>query len=199
MRPAHALLMIGIAISLGGCVPKNQQTVKAAPPAPRPSSPPAAKPPPEPLSVPQTNVQLPPPQPVPPEAMATTAPAVEPFPAPTPAPPRTPARTPARTGGPSPRTEPAAPPAPVETERPPISEVTPAAEFKRLQDEADNRKQEVTQLIRRIPRARLRQQQNSIDRINAFLHQADDARRRGDMRQATELAGRALVLARELK
>jgi hypothetical protein len=38
-----------------------------------------------------------------------------------------------------------------------------------------------------------------LDRIQSFLKQADDAERRGEMRQASELAQRALVLARALK
>ena len=85
-------------------------------------------------------------------------------------------------------------------ERPPISELTPPAELKRLQEEADARRQEVTQLIaQHSARTALKQQQNSVDRIDSFLKQAEEAEQRGDMRQASELAGRALVLARELK
>jgi hypothetical protein len=202
MRRAEALLIIAMAVSLGGCVFRKPQTAKAAPAAPKPAVATAPAPPPEPLSVPQTNVELPQPQPISPEALATTLPAGEP-PAPPAPPPRTPARTPARTGGTPPRVEPPAPapatPPATEAERPPISEVTPVAELKRMQEEAEGRRQEVAQLIRRIPRGRLRQQQNSVDRINSFLKQAQDAEKRGDMRQASELAGRALVLARELK
>jgi hypothetical protein len=94
---------------------------------------------------------------------------------------------------------PPAPATPAEGERPPITELTTPVEQKRLQDEAEARRQEVTELIRHIPRGRLRQQQNSVERINSFLKQAEDAELRNDMRQANELAGRALVLARELK
>lgn len=201
MRLAQSLVAIGIALSLSGCVLHKPQAAKAAPPPPKPVALPAPAPPPEPLSIPQTNVDLPPPQPVSPEALATTQPAGEPPPAPGPV--RTPPRPAPRPGGTPARTEPpatppVAPPA-AEPAHPPISEVTPAAELKRLQEEAGARRQEVTQLIRHIPRSRLREQKNTVDRINVFLKQAEDAERRGDMRQASELAGRALVLARELK
>jgi hypothetical protein len=81
-----------------------------------------------------------------------------------------------------------------------VQEVTPAAELKRFQDEAQMRKREVRQLIEPLDHRRLTRQQRSVfDRIESFLKQSDDAEQRGDMRQASELALRALVLAHELK
>jgi hypothetical protein len=200
MRRAETLLIVAMAVSFGGCVLRKPKTANATPAAPKPVAPAKPAPPPEPLSIPQTNVYLPAPQPVSPEALATTVPAGEPAPAPAP-PPKPISRPSPRPSGTPPRVEPAtpAPPTPAEPERPPISELTSPAELKRLKDEADARRQEVAELIRRIPRGRLRQQQNSVDRITAFLKQAEDAEVRNDMRQASELAGRALVLARELK
>jgi hypothetical protein len=202
MRLAETILIVAMAVGLGGCVVRKQPTAKAAPAAPKPVAAAAPAPAPEPLSIPQTNVTLPPPQPVSPEALATTLPAGEP-PPPPPAPSRNTSRPAPRPGGTPQRTEPATPapatPPAVETERPAIVEVTPKAELIRLQEEAETRRREVAELIRRIPRNRLRQQQGSVDRINTFLKQAEDAERRGDMRQASELAGRAAVLARELK
>ena len=70
--------------------------------------------------------------------------------------------------------------------------------MKRLQDEVAARGQEARNLIQQIP-ARQRQQDARVRRIETFLKQAADAERRGDVRQASELAGRALVLARELR
>jgi hypothetical protein len=85
-------------------------------------------------------------------------------------------------------------------ERHPILEVLPAAELKRLQEEAQARRREVRQVVEPLDRARLsRQQRGILDRVETFLKQSDEAERRGDMRQASELAQRALVLARELK
>jgi hypothetical protein len=95
---------------------------------------------------------------------------------------------------------PSPPTTPPEGERLPISEAPPPQEEqKRLQDETNARRQEVAQLIARIPKSRQRQQHDSIGRIKTFLEQAHEAEERNDWRQASELAGRALVLARELK
>jgi hypothetical protein len=78
-----------------------------------------------------------------------------------------------------------------------MTEVLPPAELKRLQDEARGRSQEARRLIAQLSD---RQRQDArVRRIETFLKQADEAERRGDLRQASELAGRALVLARELK
>jgi hypothetical protein len=198
MRLGTAILALAAALGLGGCTPKKPQTVQAAPPPPKPA---AAKPS-EPLSIPQTSVQLPPPQPIPPDALPQPEPTVQP--APPPAPPR-PNPRPPRTGTQTPRTEPvtpAGPPAPAptaEAPRPPIAEALSAPEAKRLQDEAHARIQETRQLIGRLSARRLRQQESLHKRIESFLTQAEEAERRGDMRQASELAGRAAVLARELR
>jgi hypothetical protein len=188
---------MAVIVCLPSCVLKKPKTVKAAPPAPAPTVSPAPAPPPAPLSVPQTDVHLPPPQPLTPEAIATAQPPEEP--AATPAPPAPPRRK----GPAAPKPEaPAAPPAAATAppEHPPIEEVTPAAEQKRFQDEADGRKREVRQLVDSLDRRRLNHQQRGLlDRIQSFVKQSDDAENRGDMRQASELAQRALVLARELK
>lgn len=202
--PIQAGLVLALSVCLPSCVLKKPQTVNAAPPPPAPAVA-APAPPPQPLSIPQTEVHLPPPQPVSPEAAATAQPPEEstgnpqlsnrpgrPRPSTGTTSTRSP-ETPAPVVGP---VGPAAPP----PEHPLIQEVTPAAEQKRLQDEAAARKREVRQLIDPIDRRRLgRQQRGLFDRIQSFLKQSDDAERRGEMRQASELAQRALVLARELK
>jgi hypothetical protein len=200
MRLAPAFLALAAAVLLGGCTPKNPTTAKAAPAPPRPASTAPAKPP-APLSTPQTTVQLPAPQPIPPGAIPPPDPGTQP----PPPPPSTRNQRPPRTNTTTaPRQETAPPvgtPAPAAgaPARAPIAEVVPASEMKRLQDEADARMQEARQLMGRISARRLGQQKNNADRIRSFLTQAEEAKRRGDMRQATELAGRALVLAKELK
>lgn len=195
----QAAFLIAIAVCLPSCVLKKPQTVKAAPPPPAPTASAAPAPPPAPLSIPQTDVHLPPPQPVTAEARATAEPPEEPaaVPAPPrPAPkPKPPVSRPAETPAAATPAGPAAPP-----EHPPIEEVTPAAEQKRFQDEAAARKREVHQLIDPLDRHRLnRRQRGLLERIDSFLKQSDDAEGRGEMRQSSELAQRALVLARELK
>jgi hypothetical protein len=191
---------MALSVCLAGCV-LNKAKTAAAPPAPQPTV--ASAPAPEPLSIPQTQVELPPPQPLTPEAIATTQiPEEQPTPsAPAPA-------TPTRPRPSTPRTEvvpqgpavPAAAPPPAEPERPPIQEALPAAELKQMQEEAEARTRETRQLMGEIEHRRLNRQEEGIrERVLSFLQQSAEAEQRGDMRQADELAGRALVLARELK
>jgi len=197
MRIGTAILAIAAAISLGGCSLKKQpQIAKAAPPPPKPAAPPK---PAEPLSIPQTNVELPPPQQIPPDALPPVEPGTTP--APPPAANRPQNRPPQQRPPALPKPEPATPSTPAQppaAERAPVAEVLSAAEAKRLQDEAHARTNEARQTIARLSARRRNQQRSVIDRINTFLTQAQEAERRGDVRQASELAGRAAVLAREL-
>lgn len=75
----------------------------------------------------------------------------------------------------------------------------PAAEKNRLRDEANGARREITVLLSRLSARVQRQQKDRVDRIKTFIQQSEDAERLGDMRQANELAQRALVLARELR
>src|SRR5512133_3538290 len=137
MRIPQALLIVAFALGLSGCFLRKPKANTPPPPAAKTVPTPAPAPPPEPLSVPQTNVYLPPPQPLTPEAIATTQLPGEPQPPPMPAP--RPERRPQRT--PPPRPAETAPPAPTPTptppaaepDRAPFTEVLPAAELKRLQ------------------------------------------------------------------
>jgi hypothetical protein len=165
----------------------------AAPPQPK-----AAEtkpgPAPEPLSAPQTQVQLPPPQPVNPDVLLPPRPD-EPAAAPVPA---RPAR---RASPPQPKPETPAPAnaAPAETELAPVQELLTADERKRYQESADGRKSEIRQLLMQAKSHRLTAEQNrEIKRIQSLVAQSDDVEKRGDMRQADALAERALVLSREL-
>ena len=197
MKTAETLLIVALGIGSNACTRKPK--VPNVPPAPAPAVAPAPAPPPPPLSIPQTNVHLPPPQPLTPEAIATTR-----LPGETPQepaqPPRPPTRTP-RPQGPRPVAEqpPAPVPAPPVPDRATVTEVLPAAELKRLQDDAAAKMLEARKLLANIPRSRRRLQQNAVTRVETFLKQAEEARDRRDMLQASELASRALVLARELK
>jgi len=198
MRFGTAILVIAAAVSLGGCSLKKQpQTAKAAPPPPKPAPP--AKPP-ELLSIPQTNVDLPPPQVIPADALPPAEPGTTPTPPPaTNRPPQRPPQQRPSTQPPKPEPPtPTTPERPAVTERPPVAEVLSPGEAKRLQDEAHARTADARQTVSRLSARRRNQQKSVIDRINTFLTQAQEAERRGDMRQASELAGRAAVLAREL-
>jgi hypothetical protein len=202
MRSVQVILAAVLALSLAGCVLRGkQQKVASAtpPPAPKPVVLPAPPPPPGRLSIPQTDVQLPPPQPIDPEAVAQI-PNLEETHAPAPAPSR-PSRRPAASG---PRPEPAAavpaqPPAQPEADRLPIQEIVPAAELDRFKAETADYKREIQTLLQQAQRRRLNHtQQALISRINAFVKDSDAAADRNDWRGAHELANRAVALAREL-
>jgi len=200
MGRVEAIIGVALAISMAGCAVMKPKTpaIVAAPPLP--ATPSNLKP--EPLSIPQTQVELPPFQPVNPDALTTVqppepaAPAVEPAAAPKP---------PRRTTGapPKPKPEVTPPPAqpapPVEPERPPIQEIVSADERKHEQESGDGHKREIRQLLAQAKAHRLTSEQNKmVKRIQAFVAQSDEAEKRGDMREADALAERGLVLAREL-
>jgi hypothetical protein len=181
---------------MAGCVLKGKPKVAAVPPQPQPAVQPKPAPPPEPLSIPQTQVQLPPLQPVNPEALAAIPTPPEPVEA-------TPAPKPVRrtaAGSPPPKPEVVAPVVPpAEPERAPIQEIVPPDERRRYQESADASKREIQQLLEQIKAHRLTTEQKKIViRVRAFVTQSDDAEKRGDMRQADALAERGLVLANEL-
>ena len=180
MRTLAAALSV-FSMALAGCASHAKAVASASQPAP--------------LSVPQTQVTLPPLQPLNPEALATedAAPPQTPAaPAVTPAPPP-PVRRPPRTtvaGQPAPAPVVAAPSAPPPVERPAIQAIIPAQEQKRLKDSADARKKEVRAALAKI------HDQDLAQRIQFFLSQSDQAEHRGDMPQADVFAQRAQDLAR---
>ena len=202
IRATEAILVAWMAISLTGCVLRGTPKTAAVPAAPKPvaSAPPA--PPPPPLSIPQTNVELPKPQPVDPEALIA-APQPEPVPEASTATRSTRRSNTASQGAASnspPRTEtPPAPPQP-EPERPPIQEIVPAAEQKRLHDSVQSRKADINRILDQTKDRQLGKLQLGVVRtIRSFVDLADDAEKHGDFRQADALAERAQVLARELQ
>lgn len=197
MKRVAAILIAAFSLWLCGCViGSKRQIAKATPPAPQPVAPTVPQAPPAPLSIPQTQVELPAPQPIDPAALATSQPAE--------APPETPAKArPPRRAPPARSAEPAAAtPPPVETaepERPPIQDILPAETQKKLQESAQSHKRDVAQLLQQAQSRRLtRQQVGLVKRIEQFVKLSDGAEQSGNMREADEFAERALVLAREL-
>ena len=109
-------------------------------------------------------------------------------------------------GPPKPETPPALsvpdqPPAPApETARPPIQEILPPAELKRLQDSAAARRRNVKKILDQIGSRRLNaSQQEKMSRVKSFLQLSDEAEGKNDMRAADALAERAQVLVGELQ
>ncbi len=201
MRCVAAVAAAAMALSLTGCILRGKQpSASAVPSVPKPVAEPAPPQPPPPLSIPQTNVELPPPQPVNLEAL--NQPVQEEPPPTTVAPTRT-RRTPAPAPRPAePATQgPAAPPPtqPVEPDRGPIQEIVPAEDTKKYQEETAARKKEILMRLEQTHNRRLSaSDRQRIALINSFLKNSDAAAARGDWRSADELAERGLVLAREL-
>lgn len=87
-----------------------------------------------------------------------------------------------------------------EPERPPILEILPDAERKRLQESAAGRRREIHRILDPLDARKLSDGQRALTaRIRSFLQLSDDAEGRGDMRQADALAERAQVLVQELQ
>ena len=186
-----------LAIALAGCAARAK--TPAANPAVAKTAAPTTPAAPAPLSIPQTTVELPKAQPIDPAALEVeTAPPVS---AGTVNVPRNPAppqkkSVPARTD--------AAPQPPVaaslEPPRQPVQEIVSAADLKRLQDSAQNRKREVARILSAINPKRLSPaQKNVLNSIHSFVKLSDDSERRNEMRQADALAERAQILARDLQ
>jgi hypothetical protein len=169
--------------------------VAVAPPA-RPAPAPVAAPE-EPISVPQTQVILPRPQPIAAEALAIIP---DEWPAPAPEPPVQPAKP-----HPAPRTERTqpTPTQPVGPQPPPprrrIRPVATAAEQQRLSALiAEQQRQAQEILVKAKARQLSESEKGTVERIQAFLDQTDGAIKEQDLQLAEALSSRALLLSREL-
>ena len=214
MRLLAAIPVFAALLSLSSCILGGSAKTPKTPVVPAALDPNAAAAvPPPPLSSPQTDIQLPPPQSISPEALATIQVAPEP-PAPEPAPPTKPPpprRPPPVAAAPKPET-----PAPAETQPapPPAGPPTPAAtpeeqprlqpfyteeEKRRILAELEKRKTETESLLRGPNLSRLSGEQKiAVDRVRSFMNVADEAAKRGDFHSADAFSMRAVVLAREV-
>jgi hypothetical protein len=210
MKEATYIPGIALALLLGGCVLSGKQQPKASAVPPPPKSPAAApastaSTPQAPLSILQTVAELPPPQPISADALPTLKPVEEPVESqpvarppvrrgPVAGPPRADA-TPAVPAQPAP-----APTAQEEAVRPPITEILPPAEVKRLQESVEARKRDIKRVLDQTDPKRLNPAQLDLEaRIRTLVQQSDEAGTRNDWRQADALAGQALTLVRELQ
>ncbi|MGB9456407.1 MAG: hypothetical protein WCB12_10210 [Bryobacteraceae bacterium] len=198
LRSGEFTLVLASAVLLAGCLLQGKKPVAQTTPAPPAPAAKAASAPQQ-LSVPQTQVEIPPPQPVSEKALAAgQAPQDEQEPA-------APQHTVRRNVGPPaitpPHPEPAPPPAATEEPaRAPIQEVLPADERKRLQDSAAESKREIRRLVELVRGRHLSEHDKSVVvRIEGMVKLSDDAEAKGDMREADALAERALVLAKDLE
>jgi hypothetical protein len=171
----------------------------AAPPPPKPAA--VQQPAPEPqLSIPQTAVTLPSPQPVNPDAIPQPVTAQVPVPEKTDPPPapRTSRRAAATPPKPDPEPESEAPPAAALTEQAPIQPILSGNEQKRIEAAIEVRKRETLDKLDHNKGRLSKHDQSIVERINSFLLQSDQAAKRGDYSQADALSERALILARTL-
>jgi hypothetical protein len=202
MSAVFKILIVAMALALAAC--KMQLQPAKTPAAPQPTTAkaePQPSPPSEPLSIPQTQVRLPRPQPIDPEALATP-PIILPDP-----PPRL-------AKGSSKRQMPAASPIPIKPEqaepvepppataealRPRVEPVLPADERRQLIEDVSSRLKQVDQMLGRLNLRHLSEaEKNSVARIHSFEALSRQALDRGEAQQASALADRALLLAQEL-
>ena len=192
-------LLILLIVPLAGCTLGSAKQA-ATPPPPKPAAvqPPAPDPQ---LSIPQTAVTLPPPQPVNPDAIpsAPAAPATAPEKTEAPPPPRASRRSAAGPTKPEPEPSESDAPAPAAPEQAPIRPILSGDEQKRVQAAIDGRRHEISEKLARAKGHLSTQDQSLRDRIKSFLTQCDQAQQRGDYSQADALSERALILARELQ
>jgi hypothetical protein len=204
MKAAEAILAAGVAVLLAGCMLRGSP--KVAQSAPAPPKPVVAAAPVRPvpaLSITQTQAELPPAQPLTPEAIATMEPPPE-----EPAPAQSVPKPTRSRSVPAAHTEPAAPPANVPAapptseppERPPVGEIVPAEEQRQFLVNAQHDRQEAIRLLEQVSgRSLNRRQQNNKKSAESYLKLSTEAEQQGDLRQSREFAARALLLAKELK
>jgi hypothetical protein len=200
VKLGRVLVLFAALLALASCLQRGPSSKAAAPVTPAAPKPVAAAPapPPPPLSIPQTHVELPAPQPLEPAALETeTAPPDAQLPAV-----RPPTGTPRRPG-PPPAAAPAVTPPPATAEpaeAPRIQEVIPQAELDKLREQAKGRRDEVARIFDQLGKRGLaRFPKSVVESIKNFLELSKEAEARNDMRQADALAERAQILARDLQ
>jgi len=193
-------LFILLIVPLAGCtLGASKQAATPPPPKPAAVQPPAPDPP---LSIPQTAVTLPSPQPVNPDAIPVVQVAQTPAPEKAEAPPapRVAHRPPA--GPPKQEQEAeteAPPPAPAVQELAPIQPILKGDEQRKIQDTIESRRHEISEKLSRAKGRLSTHDQSLVERIKSFLVQCEEAEKRGDYSQADVLSERALILAGELQ
>ena len=189
------LVLAGLAVACRG-----KTKAPAVTSAPRPNPVAASA---EPLSSPQTGARLPPYQPVPPEALPPPAAPrrAEAAPGPAPASPPKPTTETARPRPAPPRSE-SAPPQPAPTTPQPAPAPPALRPVLTPQQEQDLRRR-IDQSLRGATQALAKAgsdpaRQPAADRVRAFIDQAEQARRQGDLVRARSFAERAEALAADL-
>jgi hypothetical protein len=198
-RAAFVLLAAtcGGMLTSAGCLFRSARVapvVVAAPPPPAPA--PAA--PEEPISAPQTQVVLPRSQPIPAAALAIVPPE---WPTPAPEPPAPAPKPHTAQRAERPQTAPTQPmgPQPPPPPRRRIRPVASAADQRRLTALIADRQRQAQEALARAKARQSSDAENAtIERIQAFLDQTDEAIKEQDLQLADALSSRALLLTQEL-
>ncbi len=207
MRPVLHTTIVVLALVLSACEMKTPRAKTPSPPQPdsAKAEPAPESAPTEPLSIPQTQVRLPSPQPIDPQALATP-PVYVPADAsqtskthhggnkrqgPQPASAATPGK---------PETVEAADAAPAtETQRRPIGPVLSDEERRRMNEDIYARLKNVDQMLGKISALHPTEEEKaSVERIVSFQKLSREAVERGEIQQASALADRAVLLAQEV-
>jgi hypothetical protein len=200
------VLLAAGCIGTVGCAAKAARTAPIPPPAtPQPQVAMTTSAPDEPISVAQTNVVLPKPQPIQAEALAALPQETPPAPEPAnqTAKPRVPAAAkpePRQQAGAQTAQGPPPPPPPnPTTSRPRIRPVESAAEQQRMLIEIGARQRQVQDILAKAKTRNLSDAEKSVaERIQAFLDQTENALKDKDLQQAEALSNRAWLLCPEL-
>lgn len=206
MRPVFKITIALLALVLSACEMKLPRAKTMPPPQPASAKaePPQESAPAEPLSSPQTQVRLPSPQPIDPDAVVTPPVNVPAEPSqthqshrgnkrqgPLPA-------SAAPPGKPDTVETAEAPPA-TEPQRPPIGPVLSDEERRRLTEDIYARLKDVDQMLGRIAALRLSDaEKSSLERIRSFQKLSREAVEHGEIQQASALVDRAVLLAQEV-
>jgi hypothetical protein len=206
MRPVLHTTIVLLALVLSACEMKTPRAKTQPPPQPdsAKAEPAPESAPTEPLSSPQTQVRLPSPQPIDPDALATP-----PVYVPADASQTNKARHGGKKQGPQPASAASpgkpetveaadAPPA-TETSRPPIGPVLSDEERRRMTEDISSRLQEVEKMLGRIAALHPTDAEKaSVEKIRSFHRLSHEALERGEIQQANALADRAVLLAQEV-
>jgi hypothetical protein len=199
------ILLAAGCIGTVGCAAKAARTAPVAPlaaPQPQPAAKTSVAD--EPISIAQTNIVLPKPQPIQAEALSTPPPEAPRAPEPLnqtakPRVPAAPKPEPRQQAGAQAVQGPAPPPPNPAASRPRIRPVESAADQHRMLTEIGARQQQVRDILAKAKTRNLSDAEKSAaERIQAFLDQTEAALNDKDLQQAEALSNRALLLCPEL-
>ena len=195
-RATISVVILGAALAAGCSMRAKAKPASTIPVTPKPAPVEIARAAEPPYSVPQTDVVLPRPQPVNPEALPPARP-LAPVPEPQPnkaarvtPPSQTQTQREATVQQPPPQPPPA---------RQRVRPVQSERDRRRMLNEIESRRRSTEDLLAKVRRRQTSdQERDTIERINGFLEQVKTALAKEDLQQAEALSNRALLLSQDL-